>query len=72
MRRLFEVGSRGHELRATDVERSLYDLLEVVFVTPPAMVHSSKDWITEIDAYLPGVSITPKREGEKIGAHQRT
>jgi hypothetical protein len=66
MRGLLEIGSRDHELHATHVKRSLYDLLEIVFVASLAVIDAAKDWITEVDAHLPTVSAAPPREARML------
>jgi hypothetical protein len=52
MGRLLEIGSRNHKLRTTHIQRSLYNLVEVVVMDLFTMIHASKDRVTQVDTNL--------------------
>jgi hypothetical protein len=55
MPRLFEIGSSDHELHTANIQGSLDDIIQIVFMCLFAVVYSSKDWISQVDADLPFV-----------------
>jgi len=71
MGRLFEIGSRDHKLRTTHIQRSLYDLVEVIVMSLFAMVNASKDRVTEVDTNLKVVSIISEEKIQGLSAHRR-
>ena len=52
MGRLLNIGSRDHKLRTTHIQRSLYNLIEVIVMNLFAMIHASKDRVAEVDTNL--------------------
>jgi hypothetical protein len=71
MGRLLEIGSRDHKLRTAHIQRSLYDLVEVIVMSLFAMVHASKDRVAEVDTNLKVVSIISEEEIQGLSAHRR-
>jgi hypothetical protein len=71
MGRLPEIGSRDHKLRTTHIQRSLYNLVEVIVMGLFPMVHASKDWIAEVDTNLVEVVSFIPDEVHGLSAHQR-
>ena len=71
MHRLLEIGSRNHKLRTTHIQRSLYDLVEIIVMSLFAMVHASKNRIAEVDTNLVEVVSFIPDEVQGLSAHQR-
>jgi hypothetical protein len=69
MGRLLEVGSRDHKLRTTHIQRSLYDLVEVIVMSLFAMVHASKDRVAEVDTNLEKLSASFSRRRSRDLTH---
>lgn len=55
MPRLLEVGSSDHELHAANIQGSLDDIIQIIFMCLFAVVFSSKDWISQVDPDLPSL-----------------
>jgi hypothetical protein len=71
MGRLLEIGSRDHKLRTTHIQRSLYNLVEVIVMGLFAMVHASKGRVAEVDTNLVEVVSFIPEEVQGLGTHQR-
>jgi hypothetical protein len=69
MGRLLEIGSRDHKLGTAHIQRSLYNLVEVIVVSLFAMVHASKDRVAEVDTNLVEVVSFIPEEVQETLAH---
>lgn len=72
MLRFLQIGPRDHHLLASHVQSSLHNIVQIVLVSMLAMVHASKDRISQVDANLLASVPSTKPKEPATHAHLHT